>query len=66
MGSGPIVQSSAALSRSFLLPEMAEKLPDAGFIAERPFDIISMVMKPVRHECGQTEDRVSLCKRILP
>ena len=34
------------------LPDLVEKLLDAGFIAERPFGIISTVMNPVGHECG--------------
>lgn len=34
------------------LPDLEEKLPGVGFIEERPFGIISTVMKPVGHECG--------------
>jgi hypothetical protein len=34
------------------LPDSVEKLPGVGFIEERPFGIISTVMKPVGHECG--------------
>ena len=39
-------------TRRFLmrLPDLVEKLPGVGFIAERPFGIISTVMKPVEHE----------------
>lgn len=36
----------------FALPDLVEKLPGVGFIEERPFGIISTVMKPVGHECG--------------
>ena len=34
------------------LPDLVERLPGVGFIAERPFGIISTVMKPVGHERG--------------
>lgn len=34
------------------LPDLVEKLPGVGFIEERPFGIISTLMKPVGHECG--------------
>ena len=48
-----IVRGQAPLSIDIsLLPDLVEKLPDAGLIAEMPFGIISTVMKPVGHECG--------------
>ena len=45
------VQAPLSIANS-PLPDLAEKLPDAGFIEERPFGIISTVMKPVGHERG--------------
>ena len=48
-----IVRGQAPLSIDISpLPDLVEKLPGAGFIAERPFGIISTLMKPVGHECG--------------
>ena len=48
-----IARGQASLSIDIsLLPDLVEKLPGVGFIAERPFGIISTVMKPVGHECG--------------
>jgi len=48
-----IVRGQAPLSIDIsLLPDLEEKLPGVGFIEERPFGIISTVMKPVGHECG--------------
>ena len=48
-----IVRGQAPLSiANSPLPDLEEKLPDAGFIAEMPFGIISTLMKPAGHECG--------------
>ena len=44
------VQAPLSIANS-PLPDLEEKLPGVGFIEERPFGIISMVMKPVGHEC---------------
>lgn len=48
-----IVRGQAPLSiANSPLPDLAEKLPDVGFIAEEAFGIISTEMKHVGHECG--------------
>ena len=48
-----IVRGQAPLSiANSPLPDLVEKLPGVGFIAEGAFGIISTVMKHVGHECG--------------